>query len=258
MPDDWQSHLAYPEALARPPVTPISFVPEGAFGAVRADPSEGSCGIHDYPCKHPGVDLIAPKGTAVAAPHAGWVLVSQATNDPPFQGYGPAVVLLAHDDKPNVHRYETPAAAPDTVHWESFRYSLLAHLDPNTLRFDAPWKRAQGISDTDDAKRYYKFDDGTIARIVKWPTWAQHVEAGEFLGNIGDAGHVHWEVRTSPLKELGEASLVDPLGWLHTYDPSIPWDTTIASPMSPNRSGGGGLVKLALGLWIANEILNVI
>jgi len=254
---DWKSYLAYPDAIARPPVTPISFVPGGAFDAVRHDPSEGSCGIHPYPCHHPGVDLIAPKGTAVAAPHSGWVLVSQATNDPPFVGYGPAVVLLAHDDGAR----QPIGTTPGDKNVETFRYSLLAHLDPDTLRFNAPWKRAQGLTDTDDAKRYKKLDDGTIARLGHWPSWAQHVEAGEYLGTIGDVGHVHWEVRTSPLKELGMSSLVDPIGWLHRYDPSIPWDTTQASPMHTGPrgpSGAGGIIKLALGLWAASELLDTL
>ena len=167
--DDWHSHLAYPDALARPPVTPVAFVPAGAFGAVRVDASEGSCGIHNYPCKHPGLDLIAPKGTAVAAPHSGWVLVSQATNNPPFAGYGPAVVLLAHDDG----AAQPLGTTPGDKGIATFRYSLLAHLDPDTLRFNAPWKRAEGLTDTDDAKRYHKLDDGTIARLGDWPSWAR-------------------------------------------------------------------------------------
>lgn len=248
--------LAFPDALARPPVTPISFVPEGGYLAVRHDASEGACGIHPYPCTHPGIDLIAPKGAAVAAPHAGWVLVSQPTNSPPFAGYGPAVVLLAHDDGRHVP-FTDPHLADATV--ESYRYTLLAHLDPDTLRFSAPWSRAQGLTDTDDSARYRKLSDGTVARIAKWPSWAQHVEAGEFLGNIGDAGHVHWEIRTSPMREDGNASLIDPLAWLHYYDPSTPWESAKASPISPAASSGGGsLVKLALVAWAASELLDVI
>jgi hypothetical protein len=248
MPDPFK--LAYPDAIARPPVTPVAFVPEGAYMATRNDASEGSCGIHPYPCTHPGVDLVAPKGTAVAAPHAGWVIVSQPTNDPPFAGYGPAVVLLAHDDGG-----DKPWSAYPGGHVTSFRYSLLAHLDPDTLRFSAPWSRAVGITDTDNAGLWQKLQDGTIARTHKWPAWAQHVEAGEFLGNIGDAGHVHWEVRTSPMKELGNQSLMDPLGWLHAYDASTPWEAAAASPVTPGRAGAGGLVKLAIGVWLANELL---
>jgi hypothetical protein len=201
------------------------------------------------------VDLIAPKGTAVAAPHDGWVLVSQATDSPPFQGYGPAIVLLAHDDGRDASWLDTGGSGNDIF---TFRYSLLAHLDPSTLRFTAPWERAQGLTDTDNSTLWHKLADGTIARVHSWPGWAQHVKAGEFLGNIGDAGHVHWEVRTSPLRELGNQSLVDPLGWLHRYDPSTPWETAQASPITPGGRGAGSLVKLALGLWAVSELLDSI
>jgi hypothetical protein len=252
-------HNAYPDAIARPPVTPISFVPEGAFQAVRSDPSEGACGIHPYPCQHPGVDLIAPKGTVVAAPHSGWVLVSQATNDPPFAGYGPAVVLLAHDDGRDLTMAEqSKTRGSESV--ETYRYTLLAHLDPETLRYNLPWKQAQGLTDTDDSSRYLAVGDGTKARLKKWPSWAQHVEAGEYLGTIGDAHHVHWEIRTNPLRENGTQiqDLVDPIGWLHRYDPSIPWDTTTASPMAPAGRGNvglGAIIKLAIGAYIIDQLM---
>lgn len=246
-------------AVARPPVTPVVFGATGAYGAVRSDPKDGACGIHPYPCTHPGVDLEAPKGTDVVAPHAGWVLVSQATNDPPFVGYGPAVVLLAHDDYMEGKRDEIGPSQQSQLEFKAprtLRYSLLAHLDPLSLKYALPWKQAQGLTDTDDAKKWRKLDDGTIARIADWPGWAVHVNAGDLLGAIGDAGHVHWEMRTSPLKELGDVSLMNPLGWLHAYDPSIPWDQVPAAPVDRRRAGGAGeLVKLGLALWALNELL---
>jgi len=241
-------HNAYPEAIARPPVTPISFLPGGAYAAVRSSPADGSCASHGYPCTHPGVDLIAPRGTAVAAPHDGWVLVSQATNDPPFKGYGPAVVLLAHDDGNTQQIKKWLPADLIGEKFYTYRYSLLAHLDPATLRFAAPWSRAQGLTDTDDKKRYHVLGDGTAARIREWPKWAQFVKAGEYLGSIGDAGHVHWEIRTRPLREQGGLKdLEDPIGWLKRYDPSIPWDTTTASPITPLSKGGGIGTLIVLG-----------
>jgi len=244
--DKVTTHLAYPNAIARPPVTPLLIAPSGAYLAVRSSPADGSCGVHPYPCHHPGVDLQAPLGTAVSAPHSGWVLVSQATNDPPFEGYGPAVVLLAHDDG----RANPGRGGSGEIY--SLRYSLLAHLDPNSLRFNAPWKRAEGLTETNDPKRYQILEGGTAARVAKWPTWAQHVEAGEFLGNIGEAGHVHWEVRINPMRSLGGAQdLVDPLAWLHDYDPSLPWDTTSASPITPGRGKKGGLGDLLVWGGIA-------
>jgi murein DD-endopeptidase MepM/ murein hydrolase activator NlpD len=260
------SFLAYPDAIARPPVTPIHIPADGAYGFVRTSTSEGACGIHGYPCTHRGVDLVAPKGTLVAAPHDGWVIVSQATNDPPFAGYGPAVVLLAHDDGTNKPLAERliDVDSLGKANYVSLRYSLLAHLDPSSLRYSLPWKQAVGLLDTDDAQRWKHMpnEDG-IARVSDWPAWAQYVKAGEHLGRIGDAGHVHWEIRTAPIPPRGPstvqtaqpdlADVVDPIGWLHFYDPSVPWDTAMASPMA--KGSGIGLVEIALGLIVANELL---
>lgn len=206
--------------MARPPVTPVTVLPTGAYDAVRSSPAQGGCGIHGYPCRHPGEDLTARKGTPVAAPHDGWVLVSKATDKAPFAGYGPSVVLLAHDDSPDSWTQDLFRRLPPLMGRtrKAFRYSLLAHLDPSTLTYDVDLAAA-----VMDRSNYDVLDDGTWAML--WSP-ATYVKEGEVLGYVGDAGHVHWEVRISPLGTHSEGATEDPFGWLQAYDALTAWGIT--------------------------------
>lgn len=250
--------------MPRPPVTPVRIPRTGAFGAERNSPEDGACGVSKYPCQHPGTDLSAPKGTVVSAPANGWVLVSQAVNGPPFSGYGPAVVLLAHDDAKH-EDHGGPGGGPYGT-W-SMRYSLLAHLDGDNLRYHLPWSQAQGITDslkaplrselgTDEdiaakTAKWAKTDDGAIHRVKPWPAWAQYVKEGEWLGTVAK-DHTHWEIRTTPMG--GPGNRIDPEGWLRFFDPSVDWSTATASPIRKAKGGGGGAVLLGLALaWMLSD-----
>lgn len=136
--------------------TPIRATPHGRYGAERRDASEGSCGVSPYPCRHPGVDLAAPQGTAVVAPEPGLV-VEVATGDAkPWTGYGPGLVVLKG---------------------RSGGYHLLAHLEPEVV---PRWQKDAGILDD---------------RPTLYPL-ARPVAEGELLGYVSSANHVHWEKRS--------------------------------------------------------------
>jgi murein DD-endopeptidase MepM/ murein hydrolase activator NlpD len=91
------------------PITPLVVGNNGAFRAVRSSSAQGSCGVHGYPCLHPGVDVNAPAGTPVKAPEAGVVVAAADGAAAPFRGYGPWLVMILG---------------------ASGKYHLLAHLDP--------------------------------------------------------------------------------------------------------------------------------
>lgn len=63
------------------------------YGCVRMTPSDGSCGVHGYPCIHYGMDLFA-KNREVVAPEAGVVVAVADGSSPPWTGYGPGVVVI--------------------------------------------------------------------------------------------------------------------------------------------------------------------
>lgn len=249
--------------MARPPVTPVIVYPTGAYEAVRRSPADGACGVHAYPCVHPGEDLRAKKGKPVAAPHDGWVLVSMSTDSAPFSGYGPSVVLLAHDDRPTslgVVSLGQPSRA--------FRYSLLAHLDPSRLVYKQPIPA--GALDTGN---YNAVDDGTgVATLAltdklirpdggdvrdnteRGASGLSFVREGEVLGYIGAAGHVHWEIRKQPFGTHGIGATMDPTLWLaHYVDASTPWGE-ITLPVDEYKAklgrGGGKGAALALVLFL--------
>jgi len=258
--------------VSRPPVTPYNTGRTGHYGAVRNSPADGGCGIGTYPCTHPGDDIVGPGGTVVVAPHDGWVIVSQPTDNPPFKGYGPAVVLLAHDDRVDKdlsdgerkERVQTGLTNPQALREAvvTNTYSLLAHLDPDNVRYSAPFDRARGLwdarSDAAGAKKnYFLSVDGTVNRYQSWPTWAQYVHEGDWLGLIDpDYGHVHWEIRKGPLELMSGNGTRNPREWLTLEDPSQPWQAAAPSPVSPrgqkSRSSGSGIVLLGL-LWLATR-----
>jgi murein DD-endopeptidase MepM/ murein hydrolase activator NlpD len=237
--------------MARAPLDGrLTTSPHGGYGYTRTSKAQGAC-PRGYPCTHAGVDLVASKGTPVKAPSKGWLFVSAATDQPPFAGYGPAVVLLAHDDADDeappgsgvnpwtlydqaYHDKADPGPLnPTMIDIVSHRYSLLAHLDPDSLTHAVdllPWTE-------DDTHYSVQGADWLLLDPIGFgmlPGTVVHVDEGDVLGKIGEAGHVHWEMRRAPY-ETGVANTVDPIkDWLAMYHPlvnppavqaqgSIPW-----------------------------------
>jgi murein DD-endopeptidase MepM/ murein hydrolase activator NlpD len=81
----------------------------GAWLETRATPADGSCGVHAYPCRHPGVDVAGTAGTPVVAPESGVVVTTGDGNSSPYAGYGPWFVIIEGD---------------------SGKFHLLGHLEP--------------------------------------------------------------------------------------------------------------------------------
>lgn len=79
------------------PILPFAIGNNGGFRAVRSSRAQGSCGVHGYPCYHPGVDVVGRAGTAVRAPENGTVFVVADGSAPPFVGYGPYLVMIRGD-----------------------------------------------------------------------------------------------------------------------------------------------------------------
>lgn len=98
-----------PTGRVRPPILPVKVTPHGAWRYARTSPSDGSCGVHAYPCFHPGVDLAGAAGTKVYAPEDGVVVAVGNGASKPWTGYGPWIVVIKG---------------------ASGVYHLLAHLSP--------------------------------------------------------------------------------------------------------------------------------
>lgn len=94
----------------QPPIYPLEIGSHGAWLETRSTSADGACGVHGYPCQHPGVDVAGVAGTQVVAPENGQVAMA-GTDIAPFVGYGPWWILIAG---------------------ESGKYHLLAHLEPFT------------------------------------------------------------------------------------------------------------------------------
>lgn len=94
---------------AQPPIYPLEVGAHGAWLEVRATSADGSCGVHGYPCQHPGVDVAGAAGTPVVAPESGQIVLVGDGNSPPFVGYGPWFVVILG---------------------QGGQYHLLAHLEP--------------------------------------------------------------------------------------------------------------------------------
>lgn len=92
------------------PIYPLQIGSHGGWLEVRSTPADGSCGVHGYPCKHPGVDVAGVAGTSVVAPESGTVVAVGSGAAAPFVGYGPWFVIIQGDD--------------------SGKFHMLAHLDP--------------------------------------------------------------------------------------------------------------------------------
>lgn len=257
--------------MPRPPIIPLETVKGdngGEWASVRT--FKGGCGVGTPPCQHFGFDAIGKGGTEVAAPTAGWILVSQPWSDAyPFGGYGPAVVLLANDDT-------------DTTGWTSTRYTLLGHLSADSLRYRVPWaKNAKFIeaSLVSDQSRldngWLKLDDGAIVKTKPgligpdeaFPKDTPYVKEGTVLGTTAKGyDHTHWEVRIQPLAGpkverpdgVKVDGRIDPIGWLKAVDPHDSWNLLGPSykpptPSTPAKSDGGigllvvgGLILLSM------------
>ena len=294
-------------AAADPPIMPA--VLGTKYGEARTCIDAGGREVPD--CKpteaHPGVDLVAPKGTPVLAPHDGWLLFSGAvgavgSEAAPWRDYGPAVVLLAHDDISDSWWDKLSAAL--TPSWfpaklgplpigtrgtaQAGIYTVLAHLDPTTLAFDRSmdsrvnevWGRtrvntdnwrtvdtwAKGAPQTwgaliDDIlgkapgpQHVMKFQPGngrSEAVYALADPNARYVRKGQLLGTVGDAKHVHWEIRVSPLGLASGGQAFDPMRWLAAYKGPLGMPVTAEAPKA--RGGGGGAILLLLALLAFGE-----
>lgn len=210
------------------PVPEWKITPHGAFGFVRTGPDQGSSGAGTYPSTHYGVDLVGHEGDPVAAPEDGTIVAVMA-NAPgddvqPWRGYGPALVMLKG---------------------ASGRFHLLAHLDP------ADVKRRWGVfADRDevdpakDVATSAKFVNVIVARETNHGTSdnksagsqeAPTVTAGQTVGVIGTAGHVHWEVRKSKLGQgYNPATWADTFVWHHK--PPAEASDDVAAALKPEDS----------------------
>lgn len=93
----------------QPPIYPLQIGAHGGWREVRSSPADGACGVHGYPCMHPGVDVAGPAGTPVVAPESGAVVGVGDGASAPFVGYGPWFVI---------------------IQGESGKFHFLGHLDP--------------------------------------------------------------------------------------------------------------------------------
>jgi len=241
-----------------------------------------------YPCKHWGADLSAPAGAKVFAPKDGWILYDGPATDSPFKGYGPWCVLIAHADAaasmwqrvkqwafgPMLDMNDFPEA---TV---SVSYSMIAHLEskPGTGAPDVKlpgdiWKSLNppvitrgsraaahwgGIRVRDTQGRLVDagsamttgadaYDDpkDTGGRRA-----SRRVFAGEEIGHVSKANHIHWEIRNSPLaSNLGR---YDPISWARAgYGLMLPAGANVVA--SPSDGGGGGILLLLALLLLGDK-----
>jgi hypothetical protein len=259
------------------PLRTFTVHPMGAFGAVRKSPADGACapkpsrggGVPEsgYPCKHYGADLSAPQGSPVYAPHDGWLLASVVADkqlNPPFVGYEPGVVLIAHDDVGDSlwdrlfvswrdqFRYGPTFLRPNAM---SARYSLLGHIEPiyqRTLPDDVynphedHWRVLKDGTAImlDNANALVRGRDrlreGGAVEPEQPSFQSRYVYAGDPIGFVSDRGHIHWEIRIAPLAD--HSGRQDPIDiWRTVYGMQFPADAKVAT-----SSGGGGVALLAL------------
>lgn len=87
----------------QPPIYPLQVGAHGGWLEVRSTPADGSCGVHGYPCKHPGLDVAGAAGTSVVAPESGTVVAVGDGSAAPFVGYGPWFVIIQGQDSGKFH-----------------------------------------------------------------------------------------------------------------------------------------------------------
>jgi murein DD-endopeptidase MepM/ murein hydrolase activator NlpD len=95
----------------QPPIYPLEIGAHGGWREVRASAADGACGVHGYPCEHPGVDVAGAAGTWVVAPETGTIVAVGDGNAAPFVGYGPWFAIILG---------------------QSGKYHFLGHLEPAT------------------------------------------------------------------------------------------------------------------------------
>lgn len=91
------------------PIYPLIVGSNGGWKDVRTSPSEGACGVHGYPCQHPGIDVAGSAGTPVVAPESGTIVMVGDGNSAPYVGYGPWFAIIQGN---------------------SGKFHFLAHLEP--------------------------------------------------------------------------------------------------------------------------------
>ncbi len=99
-----------PGSPRQAPIYPLLVGSHGAWLEVRSSPADGACGVHGYPCMHPGVDVAGEAGTPVVAPEDGVIVLAGDGNSAPFVGYGPWFVI---------------------IQGASGKFHFLGHLDPS-------------------------------------------------------------------------------------------------------------------------------
>lgn len=268
------------------PLKTFKIHPMGAYGAWRGSTKDGWCPYRggrkknddpaieatlrpgDYPCKHYGADLSAPKGSIVYAPHDGWILYSGPATKAPFVGYQPGAILLAHHDVQDSvwQRVKRTIQQPLVNIWGldegtvAVRYSLIGHvtqespllpIDTGAPRFDLAADVWDSTASKPDKAHWRKQADGTVAMMsgADGKTNARWVNAGDAIGFVG-LDHIHWEIRNAPLAD--KSGRFDPIAtWQQFYDKPLPDGTEPTAPdvaAAPPPSGGGGALLLGLGL----------
>lgn len=96
----------------QPPILPLSVARTGHYNDLRSSPSDGACGVHGYPCRHPGLDVGGAQGAVVRAPESGVIVMVSDGSAPPWEGYGPYLAVIK--------------GASGVFH-------LLAHLQPGSM-----------------------------------------------------------------------------------------------------------------------------
>lgn len=274
---------------ARWPVDEFKVGKFGAFGATRSKPSEGRCGPkpgeampgslaeeHEivaarYPCKHFGADLTATEGSPVYVPHDGYILyLGPADNTtPPFAGYGPNVALIAnHDIASSMWRRVWKWATGPLVDIFDFpegaiagSYTLIAHFDllssgrggdlaTQPLAADV-FNTTASRPNPDHWRRLPK-DSEHIVMMTEADAYTdrtRRVFAGQQLGWVGGAGHVHWEMRKAPLSD--SRGRFDPVEtWRQVYKLALPENSRVAQAAG---GGGGGFALLLAALLLGQR-----
>jgi hypothetical protein len=278
--------------LADAPVAPIRIAPHSDYGDARhCDPKDekaGTCVSTDF---HPGIDLVGKPGQQVFAPHDGWILysgrVKAASKRWPglFEGYGPNVVLLAHDDvRSSALRRLAAATTPGwwpghiTATDQSAVYTLIAHLGSVMFQRELDSRLEEVLDSRVDILshnwRSSRYAHGHVGHVMTFqpgigrelailhPTdqQARYVQKGTPLGSIGSARHVHWEIRTTPFGTLAkppthyeENQRLDPKLWLFDYKGPL-GAPEIEENASLPPSGGNDWLLLLLAGWLVHEV----
>jgi murein DD-endopeptidase MepM/ murein hydrolase activator NlpD len=232
-----------------------------------------------WPCKHWGADLSAPEWSKVYAPKDGWILYDGPASDAPFRGYGPWVTLIAHRDAGDSmwQRGWKWATGPlmDALDFPeglvSSSYSLIGHMavpaGTGLVRIPLPgdfWGSISGKADRWSKLKYGgrgmmtdsdAHDDSTNYQHWEGANRPRRVFAGEQIGTVSRANHIHWEVRNAPVASGGPPTLTlagryDPIDYFkQNYKLMLPAGVTVATP----TNGGGGILLLLALLFLSEK-----